>query len=216
MIAIWVKVRVKPEGLERFLAGIETDALGSERDEPGCMRFNVLQDAEDELTYYFYEVYEDEAALAAHREAPHYAAWAAVSDTLEGPIEITRAAAVFPSAKGYWWKTNAGYDDLMVTTAHPAAERPQRLKDACRKYHVTSLELVGRPETVDFESRRDRPEFIVSYEDGFSLPWAGHFTQLGDALEEVYGRPIGLIMEGSERGIKLREGDCTTTTIYAA
>ena len=43
MIAIWVKVRVKPEGLERFLAGIETDALGSERDEPGCMRFNVLQ-----------------------------------------------------------------------------------------------------------------------------------------------------------------------------
>ena len=63
MIAIWVKVRVRPEGLERFLAGIETDALGSERDEPGCVRFNVLQDAEDELTYYFYEVYEDEAAL---------------------------------------------------------------------------------------------------------------------------------------------------------
>ena len=25
-----------------------------ERDEPGCVRFNVLQDAEDELTYYFY------------------------------------------------------------------------------------------------------------------------------------------------------------------
>ena len=109
MIAIWVKVRVKPEGLERFLAGIETDALGSERDEPGCVRFNVLQDAEDELTYYFYEVYEDEAALAAHREAPHYAAWAAVSDTLEGEIEITRAAStVFPSDAGYWRSTKAG------------------------------------------------------------------------------------------------------------
>ena len=108
MIAIWVKVRVKPEGLERFLAGIETDALGSERDEPGCVRFNVLQDAEDELRYYFYEVYEDAAALAAHREAPHYAAWAAVSDTLEGPVEITRAATVFPSDAEYWRSTKVG------------------------------------------------------------------------------------------------------------
>ena len=216
MIAIWVKVRVKPEGLERFLAGIETDALGSERDEPGCMRFNVLQDAEDELTYYFYEVYEDEAALAAHREAPHYAAWAAVSDTLEGPIEITRAAAVFPSAKGYWWKTNAGYDDLMVTTAHPAAERPQRLKDACRKYHVTNLELVGRPETVDFESRRSNPEFIVSYEKDFRLPWMAEYTELQHALEMVYGRPISLVPEESDRGKDLRADDCVTTTVYAA
>ena len=72
------------------------------------MRFNVLQDAEDELTYYFYEVYEDEAALAAHREAPHYAAWAAVSDTLEGEIEIKRASTVFPSDEAYWRSTKAG------------------------------------------------------------------------------------------------------------
>ena len=42
MIALWVKVRVKPEGRERFLKAIEVDALGSEGDEPGCMRFNVL------------------------------------------------------------------------------------------------------------------------------------------------------------------------------
>src|SRR5436190_9683516 len=44
MIAMWVKVRVKPEGLERFLKAIEVDALGSERDERDCFRFNVLQD----------------------------------------------------------------------------------------------------------------------------------------------------------------------------
>ncbi len=104
MIAIWVRVRVRADGLERFLAGIEADALGSERDEPGCLRFNVLQDAEDERTYYFYEVYEDETALEAHRRAPHYAAWAAVSDTLEGPVEITRTAPVFPADPAYWQK----------------------------------------------------------------------------------------------------------------
>jgi (4S)-4-hydroxy-5-phosphonooxypentane-2,3-dione isomerase len=67
MLAMWVKVRVKPAERERFLKAIEVDALGSERDEPGCMRFNVLQDAQDQNVYYFYEVYRDEAALQAHR-----------------------------------------------------------------------------------------------------------------------------------------------------
>ena len=71
MLAMLVKVRVKPDARERFLKAIEVDALGSERDEPGCMRFNVLQDAQDRNVYYFYEVYRDEAALEAHRSAPH-------------------------------------------------------------------------------------------------------------------------------------------------
>ena len=77
MLAIWVKVRVKPEARERFLKAIEADALGSERDEPGCLRFNVLGDRQDPNVYYFYEVYRDEAALEAHRAAPHYAVWRA-------------------------------------------------------------------------------------------------------------------------------------------
>src|SRR5207245_7344434 len=47
MIAIWVKVRIKPDMREKFLKAIEADALGSERDEPGCLRFNVLQDEKD-------------------------------------------------------------------------------------------------------------------------------------------------------------------------
>ena len=70
MLAMWVKVRVKPEERERFLKAIEADALGSERDEPGCLRFNVLRDQQDPNVYYFFEVYRDEAALEAHRAAP--------------------------------------------------------------------------------------------------------------------------------------------------
>jgi autoinducer 2-degrading protein len=102
MLAMWVKVRVKPDGRERFLKAIEVDALGSERDEPACMRFNVLQDAQDRNVYYFYEVYRDEAALEAHRAAPHYAVWRAAADTLDGPPEATRCQTVFPVAAGYW------------------------------------------------------------------------------------------------------------------
>ena len=81
-----LKVRVKPDQKKRFLEAIEIDALGSERNEPGCLRFNVLQDEQDENVYYFYEVYKDEAALEDHRAAPHYAVWRAAADTLEGIV----------------------------------------------------------------------------------------------------------------------------------
>ena len=66
MLALWVKVRVKAEERERFLKAIETDALGSERDEPSCLRFNVFRDQQDQNVYYFFEVYRDQAALAGH------------------------------------------------------------------------------------------------------------------------------------------------------
>ena len=104
MLAIWVKVRIKPDKRQRFLDAIEVDALGSEKDEPGCLRFNVLQDANDENTYYFYEVYKDQAALEAHRNTPHYAVWRGVADVLEGPTEPTRCTTVFPAARAYWGK----------------------------------------------------------------------------------------------------------------
>ena len=101
MLAIWVKVRIKPEQRQRFLHAIEVDALGSERDEPGCLRFNVLQDAKDENVYYFYEVYKDEAALETHRAAPHYAVWRAAADAVDGPTEPTRCHPVFPADRAY-------------------------------------------------------------------------------------------------------------------
>src|SRR5262245_147829 len=104
MLAIWVKVRIKPAMRDKFLKAIEHDALGSERDEPGCLRFNVLQDEKDENTYYFYEVYKDQAALEAHRNTPHYAVWRGVADVLEGPTEPTRCKPVFPAARAYWGK----------------------------------------------------------------------------------------------------------------
>jgi autoinducer 2-degrading protein len=104
MLAMWVKVRIKPDQRKRFLEAIEADALGSERDEPGCLRFNVLQDERDEDVYYFYEVYKDQAALEAHRTMPHYATWRAAADSLAGPAEPTRCRTVFPGTRAYWGK----------------------------------------------------------------------------------------------------------------
>ena len=104
MLAIWVKVRIKPEMRQRFLEAIEVDALGSERDEAGCLRFNVLQDLQDENVYFFHEVYKDEAALEAHRAMPHFAVWRAAADTLDGPTEAVRCRTIFPADRAYWGK----------------------------------------------------------------------------------------------------------------
>src|SRR5437879_1057173 len=99
--------RSAPEARERFLQAIEVDALGSERDEPGCLCFNVLHDLQDPNVYYFFEVYRDEAALEAHRAAPHYAVWRAAADTLDGSPQATRCDTVFPTAAEYWERKRA-------------------------------------------------------------------------------------------------------------
>ena len=102
MIAKWIKVRIKPDMRQRFLDAIEVDAVGSEKNEPGCVRFNVLQDDSDKNIYYFYEVYRDQAAVEEHRAAPHYAVWKAAADTLDGPTERIECTSVFPADEAYW------------------------------------------------------------------------------------------------------------------
>ena len=56
---------------------------------------------EDENVYYFYEVYKDEAAVLAHRAAPHYAVWKAAAHTLDAHIERIDTRAVFPANRDY-------------------------------------------------------------------------------------------------------------------
>ena len=41
-------------------------------DEPGCLRFDVIRDRDDPNCLNFYEVYQDDAALAVHRQTPHF------------------------------------------------------------------------------------------------------------------------------------------------
>ena len=72
MIVLQVTVQVKPEHVAEFLAVVRHNAEHSERDEPGCLRFDVIQDRDDPNRFYYYEVYRDEAALPAHRETPHF------------------------------------------------------------------------------------------------------------------------------------------------
>ncbi len=96
MIALVVSVKVKPGQRERFLAAAEDDSTSSVRDEPGCVRFDVLQDQADENHFYFYEIYRDAAAVEAHRQAVHYARWSEARQLTVDEIVGTTCTVLFP------------------------------------------------------------------------------------------------------------------------
>jgi quinol monooxygenase YgiN len=52
------------------------------RKETGCLSYALSFDALDEHVVRIFEVFTDEAALAAHRASPHMAAWRAVMPSL--------------------------------------------------------------------------------------------------------------------------------------
>jgi quinol monooxygenase YgiN len=77
MVILHVTIQVKSEHVSEFLDVVRYDAEHSEQDEPGCLRFDVIQDRDDKNRFYFYEVYRDERALEAHRQTPHFKLYAA-------------------------------------------------------------------------------------------------------------------------------------------
>ncbi len=47
-------------------------AKAVEREEPQCLIYRAARSTEDHDSFVLYEEYEDEAALVAHRETPHF------------------------------------------------------------------------------------------------------------------------------------------------
>ena len=75
MYSIFVTINVKSEHIEEFKEASLGDAQGATRDEPGCFRFDMHQDAEIPSRFYLHEVYRDEDAFQAHIKAPHFLRW---------------------------------------------------------------------------------------------------------------------------------------------
>jgi autoinducer 2-degrading protein len=102
MEILLVEVHVKPEAIDRFLEVIKEDAIHSEQNEPGCLRFDVLRDTEDPYRFFYYEVYRDAAARAAHRETPHFKKYAEASaDMFDRPVQRNVVRNFHPS-DGEW------------------------------------------------------------------------------------------------------------------
>ena len=88
--ALWVEFEISPGQLVAFLREAQKDASGSVNNEPGCRRFDVLQDPALPDRVCFYEVYDDEAAFLAHREMPHFKAYLAATESMIASKRATR------------------------------------------------------------------------------------------------------------------------------
>jgi (4S)-4-hydroxy-5-phosphonooxypentane-2,3-dione isomerase len=77
---IMVQAEIEPDRLGEFMTMIEQNAVKS-RQEPGCMRFDVLRSDDSETTFFFYEVYQNVAAVEEHKKQEHYQKWAAFKES---------------------------------------------------------------------------------------------------------------------------------------
>jgi quinol monooxygenase YgiN len=66
-----VELDIVPAEYEKFKAAAMANAAASVK-EPGCRQFDVLFEASNPHHVLLYEVYDDAAALEAHRQTPHF------------------------------------------------------------------------------------------------------------------------------------------------
>lgn len=102
MVIVHVHANVKPTLLNEFIAATLVNAQYSV-DEPGVLRFDVIQDQTDPAHVVLVEVYRDEDAARAHKLTPHYATWRdAVAEMMAEPRSSVRYTAAFPVAEEAW------------------------------------------------------------------------------------------------------------------
>jgi autoinducer 2-degrading protein len=98
---VHVHVRVKPDGVAAFRTETIRNARAS-LGEPGCARFDVLQDGEDPTRFVLVEVYRTAADAAAHKQTAHYLAWRdAVASLMAEPRAGKKYVAVHPEDSGW-------------------------------------------------------------------------------------------------------------------
>jgi quinol monooxygenase YgiN len=101
MIIVHVHAHVKPEFVEAFRLATAANARSSVL-EPGILRFDVIQQADDPSRFVLIEVYRTVEATAAHKETAHYAAWRdAVAPMMAEPRSSVKYSNVFPAEQDW-------------------------------------------------------------------------------------------------------------------
>lgn len=103
LVALVLKVHMKAEYREQFIKEMWADAISSEKKEPGCMMFNIVNDNADPNILYLFEVYKDDNALQTHKKTPHFLKWLETTkDWLAAPLEVMPCTTIYPPANA--WK----------------------------------------------------------------------------------------------------------------
>jgi len=92
-----VHVRVNPEHIQDFIAATRANHQASVQ-EPGNLRFDVLQSPEDPGYFLLYEAYRSPRDAAAHKETAHYQRWReTVADWMAEPRQGIPFTGLYPA-----------------------------------------------------------------------------------------------------------------------
>jgi autoinducer 2-degrading protein len=92
-----VYVQVKPQHISEFIEASHINHKASIQ-EPGNLRFDILQMAEDPSHFILYEAYQSMADAVAHKNTPHYERWRkTVADWMASPREGVAYTGLYPS-----------------------------------------------------------------------------------------------------------------------
>lgn len=102
MIVTCVYVNVKAENIQDFIEAMRENHRGTVQ-EPGNMRFDVLQQADDPCRFMIYEAFESAEAVARHKETAHYLKWReAVKDFMAGDRYGVKYNVIEPAERSKW------------------------------------------------------------------------------------------------------------------
>ena len=100
-LVMHVQLHVKPEHVDTVRAATLENARAS-LEEPGVVRFDVVQDRDDPTRFVLVEVYRSADAPAAHKQTAHYETWrVTVEPLLAEPRTRRMFDVVFPDVEGW-------------------------------------------------------------------------------------------------------------------
>ena len=101
MIIVHVSAHVKSDAVDAFRAATLENARNSVQ-EPGIVRFDVVQQEDDPTRFLLIEIYRTAADPARHKETAHYLTWRdAVEPMMAEPRRSVRYVALTPDAAGW-------------------------------------------------------------------------------------------------------------------
>ena len=78
------------------------------------------------------------------------------------------------------------------------AERVEEIREICREHGVKRPDLFGSATTGEFDEATSDVDFLVTFHKGVRKPWAGHYLDLRQSLEEALGRSVDLVADKEE------------------
>jgi (4S)-4-hydroxy-5-phosphonooxypentane-2,3-dione isomerase len=93
-LVIMGTIEVAPEKRAQVLPLLMAHRARCLSDEPGTLQFEVMLPREDDSKILIYEVYRDDAAFEAHRNAPSIAQWREETSGLAVKVIATRCTPV--------------------------------------------------------------------------------------------------------------------------